>query len=467
MKSLKQVLGGDLRQYTMVIALIALLIAFNIASDGRMITSSNFQNLLTGNAYVLILAIGMVMVIVIGQIDLSVGSVAGVTGMLVALSCRDWGFPWWVALLFGLVIGAAIGAWQGFWLAKIGIPGFITTLAGMMIFRGAVIWISGSISIPVPDEFRIIGAGYLPEWGPAWTGMNNSTLVLGIVAILYFLYSEIRKRQRELRTSNDPTPGWVPITRFVIILVVLGYLTWVFGTGRPGTSFPIPGLILVGLVIIYHIVTQRTTFGRHIYAVGGNKSAAALSGVNTQRTYFLVMANMSVLAALAGILFVGRATSAGPADGTMWELDAIAAVFIGGAAVSGGIGTVVGSMIGGLVMAVLNSGLALMGVGADKTQIIKGLVLLAAVAFDVYNKQQGRPSITGRLFANRKQPVAVGGSSAPEVPVATAAAISATPVGTLTGIAPDVPDAPSPGSAPPAGPGGSGVGGPGDPPQRS
>ncbi|GEP47358.1 sugar ABC transporter permease [Microbacterium saccharophilum] len=422
MKSIKQVLGGDLRQYTMVFALIALLLAFNVWSGGRMLTSSNFQNLLSGNAYVLILAIGMVMVIVIGQIDLSVGSVAGVVGMSAALSARDLGFTWWMALLFGLLIGAAIGAWQGFWLSKLGIPGFITTLAGMMIFRGAVIWMSDSISVPVPDEFRYFGAGYLPEWGPTFTGMNNSTLLLGILAIAFFAWSELRRRRALSRAGAEVPALWVSATRFALIALVLGYLTWIFGSGRPGTSFPVPGLILVVLIIIYHIITQRTVFGRHIYAVGGNKSAAALSGVNTKRTYFLVMMNMSFLAALAGLLFVGRSTSAGPSDGTMWELDAIAAVFIGGAAVSGGIGTVIGSMVGGLVMAVLNSGLMLMGVGADKTQIIKGLVLLAAVAFDVYNKQQGRPSITGRLFAS-KQPGSVGGASAPETPVAVSAGL--------------------------------------------
>lgn len=422
MKVLKQVLGGDIRQYTMVIALVALLLAFNVWSDGRMLTSSNFQNLISGNAYVLILAIGMVMVIVIGQIDLSVGSVAGFVGMTAALSARDFGLSWWMAIILGLVIGAAIGAWQGFWLSKLGIPGFITTLAGMMIFRGAVIWMSDSISVPVPDEFRYFGAGYLPEWGPTFTGMNNSTLLLGIIAIAFFGWSEFRRRAALVRSGSEPSPLWVSVTRFVLIAAVIGYLTWIFGSGRPGTSFPVPGVILVILVIVYHVITQRTVFGRHIYAVGGNRTAAALSGVNTKRTYFLVMMNMSFLAALAGLLFVGRSTSAGPGDGTAWELDAIAAVFIGGAAVSGGIGTVIGSMIGGLVMAVLNSGLMLMGIGADKTQIIKGLVLLAAVAFDVYNKQQGRPSITGRLFAN-KQPLSVGGASAPEKPVAVSAGL--------------------------------------------
>lgn len=400
MKALKKVLDGDLRQFTMVFALVALLIMFNILTDGRMITSSNFQNLLAGNAYVLILAIGMVMVIVIGHIDLSVGSVAGFVGMFAAISSRDFGFPWWLALTAGLVVGVLIGLWHGFWLSRLGIPGFITTLAGMMIFRGLVIWISGSISVPVPDEFRFLGSGYLPEWGPAFTQMNNSTLLLGIMAIIFYAISQYRGfvKTRDLAENKESALLWPVIVRIVLISAVIAYVTWLFGSGRPGTSFPVPGLILVALVIIYHILTEHTQFGRHIYAVGGNKEAAALSGVNTKRVYMLVMLNMSFLAALAGLLFVGRATSAGPSDGTMWELDAIAAVFIGGAAVSGGIGTVIGSVVGGLVMAVLNSGLMLLGVSADRTQVIKGLVLLVAVAFDVYNKQQGKPSITGHLF---------------------------------------------------------------------
>lgn len=402
MKNLKQSFGGNLQQYTMVLALVALVIVFQIISKGRMLTSSNFQNLVSGNAYVLILAIGMVMVIVIGQIDLSVGSVAGFVGMSVAISIASYGLPWWAGLLLGIVLGVLIGTWHGFWVARIGIPGFITTLAGMMIFRGLVIWISRSISVPVPSQFSYLGAGYLPEWGPAFTGMNNSTLLLGLLGIGWFTWTEL-KRRRKVLSRGGQHPLWLTLTRILLVSAAIGYATWLFGSGRPGTSFPIPGVILVVLIIIYHVITQRTRFGRHIYAVGGNKAAAALSGVNTQRTYFLVMLNMSFLAAIAGILFIGRATSAGPSDGNMWELDAIAAVFIGGAAVSGGIGTVVGSMIGGLVMAVLNSGLMLMGVGADQTQVIKGLVLLAAVAFDVRNKQQGKPSIIGLLTRNSRK----------------------------------------------------------------
>ncbi len=392
MQRIKQILGADLRQYTMVLALAALIIVFNIISDGRMLTSSNFQNLLSGNAYVLVLALGMLMVIVIGQIDLSVGSVAGFAGMVMAKAAHDLNMPWYVAVLVALVIGALAGAWNGFFLAKLGIPGFITTLGSMMMFRGAVIWISRSISVPAPDELRFFGAGYLPEWGPAFTGMNNSTLLLGLIGIIVFIVFEMKKYRQSASLSGDRAPLWTVIVRIAIISAVIGYFTWLYGSGRVGTSFPIPGVILLILVILYHIITQKTMFGRHVYAVGGNKSAAALSGVNVSKTYFLTMMNMSILAAVAGILFVGRSTAAGPADGTSWEMDAIASVFIGGAAVSGGVGTILATMVGGMVMAVLNNGLMLMGVGADKTQVIKGLVLLLAVMFDVYNKRSGRGS---------------------------------------------------------------------------
>jgi putative multiple sugar transport system permease protein len=402
MKYIKKVLGGDLRQYTMVLALAALIIIFNITSEGRMLTPSNFQNLLSGNAYVLVLALGMLMVIVIGQIDLSVGSVAGFSGMVMALVARDFNLPWWLAVLVALAIGVIVGAWQGLWVAKLGIPGFITTLGGMMILRGGVIWISKSISVPAPSELKWFGAGYLPEWGPAFTGMNNSTLLLGIIAIIAFAMIQLRKCARSVNVTGTKEPLWAVVVRIILVGAIIGYFTWLFGSGRPGTSFPVPGLILVILIIIYHTITQRTRFGRHVYAVGGNKSAAALSGVNVQRTYFLTMLNMSFLAALAGIMFVGRSTAAGPSDGTSWEMDAIASVFIGGAAVSGGIGTILATMVGGMVMAVLNSGLMLMGVGADRTQVIKGFVLLAAVAFDVYNKVHGRSSITGRLFPDKE-----------------------------------------------------------------
>ncbi len=299
MKYIKQVLGGDLRQYTMVVALGLLILIFNVISDGRMLTSSNFQNLLSGNAYVLVLALGMLMVIVIGQIDLSVGSVAGFAGMVMALVAKNYNVPWWVAVLIALAIGILAGAWHGFFLSQLGIPGFITTLGGMMIFRGGVIWISRSISVPAPEELKWFGAGYLPEWGPSFTGMNNSTLLLGIIGIVCYAVAQIRKYNSSKNSAVGATPLWAVVTRIVLMTVLIGYFTYLFGSGRVGTSFPVPGLILLLLTIIYHIITQRTKFGRHVYAVGGNKAAAALSGVNVKRTYFLTMMNMSFLAAVA------------------------------------------------------------------------------------------------------------------------------------------------------------------------
>lgn len=397
MRIVRRLFGDNSQLHVLVVLLFVLLAVFNMATGGRMVTTSNAQNLVTGNAYVLILAVGMVLVIVIGQIDLSVGSVAAFVSMTAALAMYNLGLPWWVGLLLGLLLGALIGAWQGFWLAAVGIPGFITTLAGMMIFRGALLWESQALSIPVPDEWRFMGAGYLPEWGPTWTGMNNSTLVLGLVVFTYLAAMELRRYRRRVARGGE-VEGWVPATRIVLMALAVGAVTWLFGQGPTGTSFPVSGVILLLLVFGYHVVTRRTAFGRHVYAVGGNPGAAALSGVNIQAVQFAVMVNMGVLAALAGMVFAGRATAAGPQDGNLWELDAIAAVFIGGAAVGGGMGTIYGAVMGGLVMAVLNNGLMLLGVSSDRAQVIKGLVLLAAVSFDLYSRRKGRPSLTGRMM---------------------------------------------------------------------
>ncbi|GAB3704695.1 multiple monosaccharide ABC transporter permease [Mariniluteicoccus flavus] len=412
MKLLKSVFTGDLRQFGMLFALLALLVFFQVQTRGKVLTPTNMMNLLNGNSYILILAIGMVLVIIAGHIDLSVGSIAAFVGIVVALAIRDWHLPWWAGVLLGLALGALIGAWHGFWVAYVGIPAFIVTLAGMMLFRGANQFVGMSNTIPVPEAFQRLGAGYLPEIGPD-TGYNNPTLILGLLALASVVYSEVHRR-RTVRRLGGTNPSIVaPIVRITLIGLITVYVTYLFATGRPGTSFPVPGLILAALVILYSFVSQRTVLGRHVYAVGGNRLAAELSGVKTRRVNFMVMMNMAILAALAGMVYVGRSTASGPADGVGWELDAIAAVFIGGAAVSGGVGTVPGSIIGGLVMAVLNNGLQLMGVGADMTQMIKGLVLLAAVAFDVYNKTQGRPSIIGLLTRPRGGGAPQSGTGSP------------------------------------------------------
>ncbi|MFC3505572.1 multiple monosaccharide ABC transporter permease [Micromonospora krabiensis] len=395
----KNLFGGttsNARQFGMIFTLVAIVVLFQILTDGLTLRSDNLIALFQQNSYILILAIGMLMVIVAGHIDLSVGSIAAFAGILVAKSMAEWDLPWPVAILFGLAIGAVIGAWQGFWVAYIGVPAFIVTLAGMLLFRGGNQFIGNANTIPVPEGFRQIGSGFLPETGPN-TGYNNLTLLLGLAAAVAVVWREFQARKTRRDMNADPIPLWISILRIVVMVGVLAFVTLRFASGRVGTSFPISGIILVALVLAYSFYTRNTAGGRHIYAVGGNSRAAELSGVKLKRVNFMVMMNMSILAALAGMIFVARSAASGPQDGNGWELDAIAAVFIGGAAVSGGIGTISGSIVGGLVMAVLNNGLQLMGVGTDRVQIIKGLVLLLAVALDVYNKKQGRFSVIGSI----------------------------------------------------------------------
>lgn len=404
MNTLKKLFGGEPRQFGMLFALVALVTFFQIRTGGLVLTSANLMNLLNGNAYILVLAVGMVLVIIAGHIDLSVGSVAAFSGIVVALALRDWGLPPWGGVVLCLVLGVLIGAWQGFWVAYVGIPAFVVTLAGMMLFRGANQFLGKSNTVPVPPEIQYLGGGYLPTHG-ADLGLNDPTLVLGALGILWLVAATLRARRQTLRLGGEVLPPRVEAVRLGLLGGVLAWLTYQFASGRPGTSFPVPGLILAALVLLYSFLAGRTILGRHVYAVGGNIQAAQLSGVETRWVTFLVMVNMSLLASLAGLLFIGRATASGPFDGVGWELDAISAVFIGGAAVSGGVGTVLGSVVGGLVMGVLNNGLQLMGVGTDATQIIKGLVLLAAVAFDIYNKRQGRPSLVGLLLRSPRHAV--------------------------------------------------------------
>ncbi|MGI5238033.1 multiple monosaccharide ABC transporter permease [Dactylosporangium sp. CA-139066] len=395
----KNLFGGttsNARQFSMIFTLVAIIIFFQVWTDGLTLNSTNLIALTQQYAYISVLSVGMLMVIVAGHIDLSVGSVAAFTGIIVAKTMRDWDLPWEVGILVGLVVGAIIGAWQGFWVAYIGVPAFIVTLAGMLLFRGGNQFIGDAETIPVPHGFTNIGAGYLPEWGPN-TGYNNSTLLLGVVACLAVIWRELRARKTRRDMGAEPVPVWIAGLRLAIMLAVIVFATLRFAGGRVGTSFPISGCILAALVILYSFYTRNTAGGRHIYAVGGNARAAELSGVKLRRVNFLVMMNMSILAALAGMIFVARSGASGPQDGIGWELDAIAAVFVGGAAVSGGIGTVSGAIVGGLVMAVLNNGLQLKGIGTDTQQIVKGFFLLAAVALDVYNKSQGRFSIIGSI----------------------------------------------------------------------
>ncbi|TPW73440.1 multiple monosaccharide ABC transporter permease [Schumannella sp. 10F1B-5-1] len=404
-RDLGKMFGGgqsSLRQFGILGALIVIILFFEVATGGQTLKPGNVINIVNQNAYVLILAIGMVMVIIAGHIDLSVGSVAAFTGIVVAIAMNRGGLPWWLGVLIGLGIGAVVGAWQGFWVAYVGVPAFIVTLAGMLIFRGANQFIGNATTEPVKDDvFLQIGGGYLPD-PDLGLPYNVPTLILGLVAVALVVFAEFRGRARRRKVGAEAVPLWVSLVKVVLLAAVILFAAFLFAGGRVGTSFPIPGVILVALVVIYAFVTNNTVTGRHIYSVGGNWHAAELSGVKIKRINFFVMMNMSILAAVAGMVFISRSAASGPGDGTSWELDAIAAVFIGGAAVSGGIGTVIGSIVGGLVIAVLNNGLQLLGVSSDRVQIIKGLVLLLAVGIDVWSKRSGGRSIIARFSRPKK-----------------------------------------------------------------
>jgi len=407
----RQALAGNVRQYGMIMALLLLVALFQVLTDGLFLQPRNVTSLLVQNGYILILAIGMVMVIIAGHIDLSVGSVAAFVGATVAISMQRFDIPWPMAILLGLVVGIIVGAWQGFWVAYVGIPAFIVTLAGMLLFRGLDLMMLNASSVGVPDGFQIIANGFIPEMGPD-TGYHNPTLLLAVLLVVLLAVMEFRKRA-ELRKYAMDVP---PLSISIIKLTVIGTAVMVFGLLLASyKGVPVVGLILGLLIATYTFVTRKTVFGRHLYSVGGNSGAALLSGVNTKRVDFMVMVNMGLLSGVAGMVFTAYLNAANPKDGVGFELDAIAAVFIGGAAVAGGIGTVSGSMVGGLVMGVLNLGLANLSVDSNFIQIIKGLVLLLAVAFDVRSKLQGRPSFIGMIMSGMNR------TSSPPPPPAAAA----------------------------------------------
>jgi len=379
-----QYLGSQLRQIGLFIALIVIVVFFQITTNGITLAPINVSNLVVQNSYILILAVGMVMVIIAGHIDLSVGSVVAFIGAMAGVMMSEWHIPWPLAVFFCLVIGALVGAWQGFWIAYFGIPAFIVTLAGMLVFRGAAQIALGNQQISFfPIEFRAIGSGFLPAFGT--TGYEPLTLIIGVVASLAIVANAARQRMVRRKYNLEDEPIWWFIVKLVFLIGLVLTVAFLLASYN-GT--PIVLVILGVLVVAYTVVMQRSVFGRHIYAIGGNLNAAALSGIKTKRVTFLLFVNMGVIAAIAGVVFTAGLNLAGPQAGTGFELDAISAVFIGGAAVTGGIGTIPGAIIGGLIIGVLNNGMSILGVDSDYQLLIKGLVLLAAVAFDVYNKRR-------------------------------------------------------------------------------
>ncbi len=385
---LGNILKGNLRQYVMVIALVLVIIFFQIVTEGILLKPLNISNLISQNSYVLILAIGMLLCILIcGNIDLSVGSVAGFVGAVSAVLILKMDMPVSLAILVSLFIGFLIGSFHGFFIAYMGVPAFIATLGGMLIFRGlTMVTLQGTSLAPMPGSYNFLAAGFVPDIAN-FAGINLLAVLIGIVASVMFIISQTIERSNKKKYQFEVSPKGVFVAKLIAIVCVINAFTYALAVYK---GIPMVLIIVTGLVIIYSFITNRTVVGRHIYAYGGNPKAAALSGVKTKQILFWVYVNMGVLAALAGIIFTGRLNSATPKAGVNFELDAIGACFIGGASTGGGVGTVVGAIVGGLLMGVLNNGMSILGVSIDWQQAIKGFVLLAAVAFDVYSKSKAK-----------------------------------------------------------------------------
>ncbi|APY85386.1 MULTISPECIES: multiple monosaccharide ABC transporter permease [Streptomyces] len=380
-----QSMRSNMRQYGMLIALAFIVVLFQIWTDGTLLLPNNVSNLIQQNGYILILAIGMMIVIIAGHIDLSVGSLVAFVGAMSAVMMVKHDMPWVLALVLSLLIGAVAGAWQGFFIAYVGIPSFIVTLAGMLLFRGLTqIVLEGQSLAPFPDGFQNIAKGFIPEMGP-YTQYHNPTLLLGLATIAFLLFREVRDRRRQQAFELDVLPQGLWVAKCVAMTAAVVAFTLTLASFH---GVPVVMLIMCGLLIGLGYVMRNAVVGRHVYALGGNKAAAMLSGVKDKRVTFLVFVNMGVLAALAGCVYAARLNAGTPQAGLNFELEAIAASFIGGASMSGGVGTVMGAVIGGLVLGVLNNGMSLVGIGTDYQQVIKGLVLLAAVGFDVWNKRK-------------------------------------------------------------------------------
>jgi putative multiple sugar transport system permease protein len=388
MNILFDILKKNFRQYGMIIALVAAMIFFGFLTDGVLFRPVNLTNLVLQNSYVLILASGMLLCILTGNIDLSVGSVVAFVGAVSAMMMVDAHMNPFLAMLLALLIGGVIGAWQGFWIAFLHIPAFIVTLSGMLVFRGlAQVLLKGQSKGPFPVVFQSLSSGYIadPFGGISIGGVNlhGLTLFIGLVIAALIVAGEIRKRKKQREYHFDVLPSGLWIAKVVFLVTVIMAFSVVFAVYRGIPNI----LILLGvLIVIYHFITSQTVQGRHIYALGGNAKAAKLSGVKTEQVMFWVYTNMGIIAALAGMVFAARLNVATPKAGQNFELDAIAACYIGGASTTGGIGTIIGAIVGGLFMGVLNNGMSIMGVSIDWQQAIKGFVLLAAVAFDLYSK---------------------------------------------------------------------------------
>jgi len=378
-------LKSNLREYGLLMSLVAIMAFFQVMTNGTLFQPLNLTNLILQNSYVIVMALGMLLVIVAGHIDLSVGSVCGFVGAVAAVLMVDYNLNFALTALICLLLGGVIGAAQGYWVAFYKIPAFIVTLAGMLVFRGLTLVVLGGSSVgPFPSEFQLLSTGFIPDpFGGE--GLKVFSLVLGLAMALILLLAKVRERAARTKHGMDNEPYVMFLLKNLVFFAMIAAFSYLLASYR---GLPNVLIVMLVLIFIYDFVTSRTTVGRRIYALGGNEKAARLSGINTERLTFLTFVNMGVLAALAGLIFAARLNTATPKAGLGFELDVIAACFIGGASASGGVGKVLGAVIGAFIMGVMNNGMSIMGIGIDWQQVIKGLVLLAAVCVDVYNKKK-------------------------------------------------------------------------------
>lgn len=386
MGSIKSIFRNNMRQYGMLIALIVIMGFFQITTKGILLVPMNVTNLVLQNSYVLILAIGMTLCILAGgHIDLSVGSLCALVGAVVGTLIINMKVSVWIGIGAGLLIGVVIGLWQGFWIAYVRIPAFIVTLSGWLAFRGLTITIlDGQTLSPFPESFQQISGGFIPHIFEN-NGLDMTSIFAALILSVVYILLEVRKRAEKKRYDFEITPVYLFIIQVVLVAGAINLFGYWLASYK---GIPVIFTIIGVLILAYTVFTTKTAPGRYIYAMGGNEKAAKLSGVKVNKMLFLIYVNMSVLAAVAGICFASRLNAASPQSGVNFELDAIAACFIGGASAFGGIGTVIGGIIGALVMGVLNNGMSIMGVSSDWQMTVKGMVLLAAVAFDVYSKKK-------------------------------------------------------------------------------
>ena len=382
----RDLIKKNIREYGMYIALVVIMLTFSMATDGLFMSSRNISNLINQTGYIAVLAVGMTLIIVIRHIDLSVGYIAGFLGAIAAILLTKYAMPVWITIAVVLVLGASIGIVIGFLVTKMGIPSFVVTLAGMQVFRGALLRVTSSTgTIIVPNAgFNAIGNGYIPKLFSI-NGVHGLTLVLGAVAIVLYIWAEFNNRNNKLKYGFEVLSSVMFTVKLMFVSLVIGYITWILA-GYNGFSWTVVVVIIV--VLVYNFITNKTVLGRHIYAIGGNPDAAKLSGINVNRVSMIVFSSMSTLAALSGILYTARLQSATTTAGLAFELDAIAAAYVGGASAAGGVGKVTGSIIGAFVMASLTNGMNLMGVDISYQYIIRGAVLVAAVIFDVKTRNK-------------------------------------------------------------------------------